>query len=68
VATLRLPPPLMGVVSQNAGRGASGRDATQALAIDEIEPKQARLLQINEWLSQAVIRITPFEMHPDNGN
>lgn len=65
MATLHLPPLLMGVVRRE---GAYGRDATQALAIDEIEPKQAGLLQINEWLSRAVIRIIPFEIHPGNGN
>lgn len=50
LAALRIPPQLMGIVPQNAGEFGSFRDATQVWAINELEPIQARLLQVNEWL------------------
>lgn len=45
---LRIPPQLMGVAPQNAGGFQAVRDATQIWAMNEIEPEQARLMQINE--------------------
>lgn len=52
LAMLRIPPQLMGVVPQNAGGFGSVHDATQVWAMNELEPEQARLLQINEWLGR----------------
>lgn len=65
---LRIPPQLMGVVQQNAGGFGSVRDATQVWVMNELEPEQARLLQINEWLEQEVIRFNPYEAPAGNGN
>ncbi|MDH1404369.1 phage portal protein [Pseudomonas sp. GD03817] len=62
LAMLRIPPQLMGVVPQNAGGFGSVRDATEVWAINELEPEQARLLQINEWLGEEVIRFNPYEL------
>ncbi|WP_236722017.1 portal protein [Pseudomonas frederiksbergensis] len=47
---LRIPPPLMGVIPQKAGRFGAACDATQVWAMDELAPEQARLLKINESL------------------
>ncbi|CAB5651268.1 phage portal protein, PBSX family [Pseudomonas putida] len=65
---LRIPPQLMGVVPQNAGGFGSVRDATEVWAINELEPEQARLLQINEWLGEEVIRFKPYELPTDKVN
>lgn len=46
----------MGIVPQNAGGFGSVRDATQVWAINELESLQARLLKINEWLGEEVVR------------
>lgn len=62
LAMLRIPPQLMGVVPQNAGGFGSVRDATQVWAINELEPEQARLLQINDWLGEEVIRFQPYDL------
>jgi PBSX family phage portal protein len=68
LAMLRIPPQLMGVVPQNAGGFGSVRDATQVWAMNELEPEQARLLQINEWLGEEVIRFQPYEVPAGNVN
>lgn len=68
LAMLRIPPQLMGVVPQNSGGFGSVREATQVWAVNELEPEQARLLQINEWLGEEVIRFNPYEVPASNGN
>lgn len=62
LAGLRIPPQLMGVVPQNAGGFGSIRDAALVYAANELEPIQARLLQVNEWLGEEVIRFKPYEL------
>lgn len=62
LAMLRIPPQLMGVVPQNAGGFGSIREAAQIWAVNELEPEQARLMQINEWLGEEVIRFNPYEI------
>ncbi len=61
LAMLRIPPQLMGVVPQNSGGFGSVREASLVWAVNELEPEQARLLQINEWLGEEVIRFAPYE-------
>lgn len=60
LAALRIPPQLIGIVPQNAGGFGSISDAAQVWALNELEPLQARMLQINEWLGEEVIRFKPL--------
>lgn len=62
LAMLRIPPQLMGVVPQNAGGFGSIRDAAQVWAVNELEPEQARLLQINDWVGEEVVKFRPYEV------
>lgn len=62
LAMLRIPPQLMGVVPQNAGGFGSVREAAEVWAVNELEPDQARLLQINEWIGEEVVRFDPYEI------
>lgn len=62
LAMLRIPPQLMGVVPQNSGGFGSVREATQVWAVNELEPEQARLLQINDWLGEEVVRFQPYDL------
>ena len=64
LASLRIPPQLMGIVPQNAGGFGSLREAAQVWAMNELEPMQARLAELNEWLGLEVIRFREFEL-PD---
>jgi hypothetical protein len=51
----------MGIVPQNAGGFGSIKEAAQIWAMNELEPIQARLQQVNEWLGEEVIRWRPLE-------
>ena len=62
LAGLRIPPQLMGIVPQNAGGFGSIRDATLVYAANELEPIQARMLQVNDLLGEEVIRFKPYEL------
>lgn len=62
LAGLRIPPQLMGIVPTNAGGFGSIRDAALVYAANELEPIQARMLQVNDWLGEEVIRFKPYEV------
>ncbi|MCE1034409.1 phage portal protein [Pseudomonas monteilii] len=62
LAALRIPPQLMGIVPQNAGGFGSIKEATEIWAMNELEPVQTRLAQINDWLGEEVVRFAPFEI------
>ncbi len=66
LAALRIPPQLMGIVPTNAGGFGSLREAAEVWAVNELEPIQARLTQVNEWLGEEVIRFRPFELPAKN--
>lgn len=60
LAALRIPPQLMGIVPQNAGGFGSIKEAAQIWAMNELEPIQARLRQVNDWVGEEVVRFAPF--------
>lgn len=62
LAGLRIPPQLMGVVPQNAGGFGSVKDAALVYAANELEPIQARMMQVNDWIGEEVIRFKPYEL------
>jgi PBSX family phage portal protein len=62
LASLRIPPQLMGIVPQNAGGFGSIREAAQIYAANELEPIQTRVLQLNDWVGEEVIRFKPYEI------
>lgn len=62
LAALRIPPQLMGIVPQSAGGFGSIKEAAQIWAMNELEPIQARLQQVNDWLGEEVIRFKPFDV------
>lgn len=64
LASLRIPPQLMGIVPQNAGGFGSIREATQIYAANELEPIQTRMVQLNDWLGEEVMRFKPYELAP----
>lgn len=62
LASIRVPPQLLGIVPQNAGGFGSIRDAALVWAAVELQPLQARMELINEWLGQEVIAWIDFEI------
>ncbi|KRA15344.1 phage portal protein [Lysobacter sp. Root604] len=61
LASIRVPPQLMGIVPQNAGGFGSIRDASVVWAANELEPLQARLQRLNNLVGDEVIRFRPYE-------
>ncbi len=55
LASLRIPPQLMGIVPQNSGGFGSIREAATVWAAMELEAIQTRMLAINDWLGEEVI-------------
>lgn len=60
LAALRIPPQLMGIVPQNAGGFGSIKEAAEIWAMNELEPIQARLRQVNDWVGEEVVRFAPI--------
>ncbi|NWD70784.1 phage portal protein [Pseudomonas gingeri] len=56
LASLRIPPQLMGIVPQNAGGFGSIRDATEVWIKNELEPVQIRMAQVNDRFSEEVMK------------
>lgn len=61
LASLRIPPQLLGVVPQNAGGFGSIRDAYTVWGETELAALQTRMLRVNDWLGQEVIAFDPFD-------
>lgn len=62
LASLRVPPQLLGIVPQNSGGFGSIRDAAQVWEELELVPLQARIAVLNEWLGEDVIRFNPLQL------
>lgn len=59
LAAHRVPPPLLGIVPKNAGGFGSIEQAAAVFFRHEIEPLQARLRELNDWLGVEVVRFAP---------
>jgi PBSX family phage portal protein len=69
LAAMRIPPQLLGIVPQNAGGFGSIREASIAWAMNELEPLQTRMIRVNDWVGEEVIRFDPFVVAPaDQGS
>jgi PBSX family phage portal protein len=65
LASLRIPPQLMGIVPQNAGGFGSIREAAQIYAANELEPIQTRMMQLNDWVGEDVVRFKLYQLRED---
>lgn len=61
LASLRIPPQLLGIVPQNAGGFGSIREAASVWAGNELAPIQRRLARVNEWVGYDVITFDEFD-------
>ena len=59
-AAHRVPPQLMGLVPSNSGGFGTPVSAAQVFARNELEPLQAKFLEINDWLGHEVVRFKPY--------
>ncbi|MBD9478505.1 phage portal protein [Pseudoxanthomonas sp. PXM02] len=61
LASLRIPPQLLGIVPQNAGGFGNIGDASGVWEANELAAIQRRLLRVNEWVGSEVIRFTQVD-------
>lgn len=66
LASLRIPPQLMGIVPSNAGGFGDIKSATDAFYHNEIEPLKTRMLRFNELAGDEIVRFKNYE--PTNSN
>jgi len=62
LAAHRVPPQLLGIVPNNTGGFGSIRDAAEVFFVNEIEPLQRRMLALNEWLGEEVVRFGHYQL------
>lgn len=62
LAMQRVPPQLMGILPNNTGGFGDVEKAARVFAINELAPLQERLMEINDWVGEEVIRFKPYEL------
>lgn len=62
LAAHRVPPQLMSILPHNTGGFGDAEKAAQVFSINEIEPLQERLKELNEWIGDEVIRFNPYQL------
>lgn len=62
LAAHRVPPQLLGIVPNNTGGFGSISDAAQVFFANEIQPLQQRMLALNDWLGEEVVRFSPYRL------
>lgn len=67
LAAHRVPPQLMGLVPTNSGGFGTPISAAKVFARNELEPLQAKFLEINDWLGDEVVRFKPYTI-PGEGD
>lgn len=63
LAAHRVPPQLLGVVPSNTGGFGAADTAAKVFGRNEVEPLQARFLELNEWLGEEVVRFRPYSIN-----
>ncbi|MGD7095883.1 phage portal protein [Ralstonia pseudosolanacearum] len=58
----RVPPQLMGIIPANTGGFGDAEKAATVFARNEVKPLQDRLLEINDWMGEEVIRFIPYAL------
>ena len=62
LAAHRVPPQLMGIIPSNTGGFGDVEKAALVFARNEVKPLQDRLLAINDWLGDEVVRFAPYKL------
>ncbi|WP_413514420.1 phage portal protein [Serratia proteamaculans] len=57
----RVPPQMMGIIPDNSGGFGDAKKAAQVFVRNELTPLQERMKEVNEWISEEVIRFSPYE-------
>src|SRR5690606_10043082 len=62
LAAHRVPPQLLGVIPANVGGFGDVAKAAAVFARNELQPLQARMLEINDWAGEEVIQFDRYEI------
>lgn len=62
LAAHRVPPQLMGIIPNNTGGFGDVEKAAMVFARNEVKPLQDRLLAINDWIGEEVVRFAPYAL------
>ncbi|OCS48502.1 phage portal protein [Ralstonia pickettii] len=62
LASHRVPPQLMGIIPSNTGGFGDVEKAALVFARNEVKPLQDRLLAINEWVGEEVVRFEAYRL------
>jgi PBSX family phage portal protein len=62
LAMHRVPPQLMGIVPNNTGGFGDAEKAAAVFNANEIGYYQGRMMELNEWLGDEVIKFKPYEL------
>jgi PBSX family phage portal protein len=62
LASHRVPPQLMGIIPSNTGGFGDVEKAALVFARNEVKPLQDRLLAINEWVGEEVVRFEAYSL------
>lgn len=62
LAAHRVPPQLMGIIPTNAAGFGDVKKAAEVFFVNEIEPLQRRLEELNDWLGENVIQFTKYKL------
>lgn len=65
LAAHRVPPQLLGVVPSNTGGFGAADTAAKVFGRNEVEPLQARFLQLNDWAGEEIIRFKPYTIEAE---
>ncbi|WP_296223233.1 phage portal protein [Ralstonia sp. UBA689] len=68
LAAHRVPPQLMGIIPSNTGGFGDVEKAALVFARNEVKPLQDRLLAINEWVGEEVVRFGPYVLDESNAS
>lgn len=62
LAAHRVPPQLLGVVPQTAGGFGDVQKAAGIFFVNEIEPLQIRMMELNDWLGVEAVKFGPYDV------
>lgn len=62
LAAHRVPPQLMGIIPHNTGGFGDAGKAAEVFAQNEVVPLQVRMMEVNDWLGEEVIRFEPYAL------
>lgn len=62
LAAHRVPPQLMGIIPHNTGGFGDAAKAAEVFAQNEVVPLQQRMLEVNDWLGEEVIKFGPYQL------